>query len=58
MEEFEEDIVSLYVDGVDNKERELCTKISYICENYDDEDDSDNSDNNVDTDFYLDRDEL
>jgi len=56
VEEFEEDILSLYVDGVDNKERELCTKISYICENYDDEDDD--SDNNVDTDFDLDRDEL
>lgn len=61
MDEFEEDIVSLYVDGVQNKKKELCTKISHICENYvDDEDDeSDNDvDNYVDINFDIDRDEL
>lgn len=61
VDEFEEDIVSLYVDGVQNKKKELCTKISHICENYvDDEDDeSDNDvDNYVDINFDIDRDEL
>lgn len=57
MDEFEEDIVSLYVDGVQNKKKELCTKISYICENYVD-DEEDDSDNNIDVDFDIDRDEL
>ena len=64
MEEFEEDIVSLYVGGISNKKKELCTKISNICnENYADEEDDDYSDNEVDNDNYdssfdIDRDEL
>jgi len=52
VEEYEEDIVSLYVNGMRNKIKRLCTEISNICdENYveDDEDDSDNS-TNTDTD--------
>lgn len=50
MEEYEEDIVSLYVDDVSNKKERLCTEISNICnENYDDDEDNDNS-NNTDTD--------
>lgn len=57
VDEFEEDIVSLYVDGVPNKNKELCTKISYICENYVD-DEEDDSDNNDDINFDIDRDEL
>ncbi|KYM95109.1 Protein canopy like protein 2 [Cyphomyrmex costatus] len=62
--EFEDDIVSLYVDGIYNKKKELCTKISNICnENYVDEEDDDYSDNeidndNYDSDFDMDRDEL
>ncbi|XP_018353223.1 PREDICTED: protein canopy homolog 2 [Trachymyrmex septentrionalis] len=64
VEEFEEDIVSLYVNGTPNKKKELCTKISNICnENYVDEEDDDYSDNEVDNDNYdssfdIDRDEL
>ncbi|XP_071652718.1 protein seele [Temnothorax longispinosus] len=60
--EFEEDIVSLYVNSMQNKEKEFCTKISRICnENYvddEDDDDSDDGDNYVDADFDIDRDEL
>jgi len=64
VDEFEEDIVSLYVDGIQNKKEELCTKISHICnENYVDEEDNNGSDNNiydnyVDESFDIDRDEL
>ncbi|XP_072750857.1 protein seele [Anoplolepis gracilipes] len=69
VEEFEDDIVSLHVNGIRNKKRKLCTEISNICnETYidedddDDEDDEDNSDesnsNNVNIDFDEDRDEL
>ncbi|KAG5317039.1 CNPY1 protein, partial [Acromyrmex heyeri] len=64
VEEFEEDIVSLYVNGISNKKKELCTKISNMCnENYADEEDDDYSDNEVDNDNYdsnfdIDRDEL
>lgn len=60
MDEFEEDILSLYVDGVQNKKEELCTKISYICENFvDDEDvDQDDDNDNNDINFDIDRDEL
>ncbi|KYQ49013.1 Protein canopy-1 [Trachymyrmex zeteki] len=64
VEEFEEDIVSLYVDGIPNKKKKLCTNVSNICnENYADEEDDDYSDNEVDNDNYdssfdIDRDEL
>lgn len=57
VDEFEEDIISLYVDDVQNKKEELCTKISRICsENYDD--DNNDLDDDVDANFYIDRDEL
>ncbi|KAL6257900.1 hypothetical protein P5V15_011499 [Pogonomyrmex californicus] len=53
MDEFEEDIVSLYVDGVENKKEELCTRISNICnENYIDDDDYDNNNDNNSKDNY------
>ncbi|XP_011162472.1 protein seele [Solenopsis invicta] len=56
--EFEEDIVSLYVDSVQDKKNEFCSKMTDICnENYIDEEDYD-SDNDISNDFYLDRDEL
>lgn len=63
VDEFEEDIVSLYVDGVRNKKTELCTKLSRVCnENHVDEEDDDDSDNDdenyVDAGFDIDRDEL
>ncbi|XP_011870450.1 PREDICTED: protein canopy homolog 2 [Vollenhovia emeryi] len=56
VEEFEDDILSLFIDGVENREKELCTKISRICSDYDE--DNDDSDYDVDTDFNFDRDEL
>lgn len=56
MEEYEEDIVSLYVNGMSNKKEKLCTKISNICnENYVDDDDTDNS-TDIDTDTNHDYD--
>jgi len=63
VDEFEEDIVSLYVDGIQNKKEELCTKISHICNDYVDEEDDNDSDNDtydnyVDESFDIDRDEL
>ncbi|GAB1861958.1 Protein canopy-1-like protein [Camponotus japonicus] len=68
VEEFEDDIVSLYVNGVRNKKEKLCTEISNICnENYiddddDDDDDYDKSDSTDDDisniDYDEDRDEL
>jgi len=58
VDEFEEDIISLYVDGVRNKKEELCTNISNICnENYVDDND-DNNDNDRDASFDGDKDEL
>ncbi|XP_012527843.1 protein seele [Monomorium pharaonis] len=58
VDEFEEDIVSLYVDGVHNKKNELCTKMTHLCnESYIGEEDDD-SDDDVESDFDIDRDEL
>lgn len=60
MEEYEDDIISLYVNSVQNKKKEFCTKISGICnENYivDDEDEDDDNDE-MQADFDIDRDEL
>ncbi|XP_070150817.1 protein seele [Polyergus mexicanus] len=74
VEEFEEDILSLYVNDIRNKKEKLCTEISNICnENYIDDDDHDNdydyderdsnheNDSNhdiINTDYDEDRDEL
>ncbi|XP_011707651.1 PREDICTED: protein canopy homolog 2-like isoform X1 [Wasmannia auropunctata] len=61
VDEFEEDIVSLYVDGIKNKKKELCTNMSNLCnKNYVDEDDDDDNDidSHVDASFDEDRDEL
>ncbi|KAL6430450.1 hypothetical protein ACFW04_007817 [Cataglyphis niger] len=73
VEEFEEDILSLYIHDIHNKKEKLCTQISNICnENYIDDDDDDNNDyddNNdhddnisnhdtTDIDYDEDRDEL
>lgn len=41
IDEFEDNIVSLYVNDVDNKKETLCTDVSKICENYVDDDDED-----------------
>ncbi|KAL0121200.1 hypothetical protein PUN28_008704 [Cardiocondyla obscurior] len=59
--EFEEDIVSLYVDKISNKKKVLCTEISRLCENYTDNQDNDDDDDDVDnydSNFYGDKDEL
>ncbi|XP_012234260.1 protein seele [Linepithema humile] len=45
VEEYEEDIVSLYVNGASNKKEKLCTKISNICKNYVDDDEDTDADN-------------
>ncbi|CAL1673054.1 unnamed protein product [Lasius platythorax] len=66
VEEFEDDIVSLYVNDIRNKKETLCTKISNICnENYSDDDDNteydyDERDSNYEftNDYDEDRDEL
>ncbi|XP_029167577.1 protein seele [Nylanderia fulva] len=65
--EFEDDIISLYVNNKLNKKEMLCTKISNICnDDYIDEDDEDiNADDEIDSNNYItnhdydeDRDEL
>ncbi|XP_020282752.1 protein seele [Pseudomyrmex gracilis] len=60
VEEFEEDIVAIYVSDADDKKEGFCRDISGLCENYpDDEDKTDaTSDSNSEADFLIDRDEL
>jgi len=61
VEEYEDDIISLYVNNVQKKKKEFCTKISGICnENYIDDDDEDEDDykDEMQADFDIDRDEL
>lgn len=58
MEEYEDHIVSLYVEDTYNKKEKLCTEISNICnENYVDDDDNDVTRSSQDFEF-LDKDEL
>ncbi|XP_014483141.1 PREDICTED: protein canopy homolog 1 [Dinoponera quadriceps] len=48
IEEFEDDIIKLYVNDLENRKEKLCTEISNICENYPEDDDNDD-DNNIDS---------
>lgn len=50
VEEYEDNIIQLYVNDTDDKKEELCTKISNICDNYPPEDDNDD-DNNINSMF-------
>lgn len=50
MEQFEDDIITLYVNDSGNKKEKLCTEISHICNDYSAEDDNDD-DNNINSMF-------
>lgn len=48
VEEFEDDIVSLYIDNIKNKKEKLCIGISNICnQNYIDNDDEDDDSDDI-----------
>lgn len=50
MEEFEDNIITLYVNDTENRKEKLCTEISNICDNYPEDEDNDD-DNNINSMF-------
>lgn len=50
VEQFEDDIIKLYVNDSGNRKEKLCTQVSNICNDYPDDDDNDD-DNNINSMF-------